>query len=109
MAGAIAVGGSACSAADPLQTRTRADFCYWFDRYLRTIDSDGTSTQEEVDKATRDLIAAGEAFGVNGNAPGIQTEVEIFALALDVNDSVAIDDFINDTLGYCEEYLRQEG
>jgi hypothetical protein len=95
----------ACAQIPPEEARTRADFCFWFDRFLDVLE-DGDATRQEVDEATEDLITAGLAFGIQGEAPGIRQEIERFAAALDAGDQAAIDGFINNTLAYCEDLLE---
>jgi hypothetical protein len=101
----VTLVATACAGTPPDEARTREDFCFWFDRFLGVLEDEG-STAQEVDQATEDLITAGVSFGVRGDAPGIGQEIDRFARALDAGDQSAIDAFINNTLGYCEDLLE---
>jgi hypothetical protein len=101
----LLLGG--CAELDPEEARTRADFCFWFDRFLDVLEEEDPPP-EEIDQAAQDLIAAGVSFGIRGEAPGIGMEIDAFAAALDNMDLAAVDEFINNTLLYCEDLLVPE-
>lgn len=103
----VAFLAASCVGTPPDQAETRSDFCFWFDRFLDVLEEED-STPEEIDQAAQDLIAAGVSFGIRGDAPGIKMEVDNLARALDNRDLATVDEFINNTLGYCEDLLESQ-